>query len=159
MSQPLRPQQLRTVQAVPMTAFDASGNLNLEPMRTLTSRLYEAGIRVFIPCAGSAEFDNLSADEIVASIRMTRETVGSDAVIMAPLGLQIRHALDVGRRSLDAGADALLVMPLCGPYLSNAGARDYYLTLLDELAAPTLIYKKSDIPSDALLLELADIPR
>lgn len=159
MSRSLSPQQLRTVQAVPITAFDDSGRLNLEAMRSNTQRLYEAGIRVFIPCAGSAEFDSLSADEIVDSIRMTRDAVGEDAVVMAPLGLQINHALNVGRRSLDAGADCLLVMPLSVPYLCNAGARDYYLTILDELASPTLIYKKAEIPSDALLLELADHPK
>jgi 4-hydroxy-tetrahydrodipicolinate synthase len=159
MSRTLQPQQLRTVQAVPLTAFDAQGRLNLEPMRANTRRLYEAGIRVFIPCAGSAEFDSLSADEIVETIGMTRETVGPDAVVMAPLGLQIGHALNVGRRSLDAGADCVLIMPLSVPYLSNAGARDYYHRIVEELACPTLIYKKAEIPSDALLLELADHPK
>jgi 4-hydroxy-tetrahydrodipicolinate synthase len=132
--------------------------VNYEAMQLLNRRLYDAGIRVFIPCAGSAEFDSLSADEIVSSIRAVREAVGADALIMAPVGLQIGHALDIGRRSLEAGADAILVMPLSGPYLSNQGLRDYYLTLLDTLSAPTLIYKKGEIPSDALLLELADHP-
>lgn len=159
MSRSFQPQQLRTVQAVPITAFDAQGRLNLEPMQANTRRLYEAGIRVFIPCAGSAEFDSLSADEIVAAIGMTRETVGDDAIVMAPLGLQGQHALDVGRRSLDVGADCVLVMPLTVPYLSNAGAQDYYLAVVDELAAPTLIYKKAEIPSDTLLLEMADHPK
>lgn len=159
MPQTLRPHQLRTVQVVPMTAYDRAGELNLDPMRQLTRRLYDAGVRVFIPCAGSAEFDSLSAEEIAASVRMTRETIGDDGVIMAPVGLQLRHALDIGRRSLDAGADAVLVMPLSGPYLSNVGIRDYFLAILEELAAPTLIYKKSEFPSDALLLELADHPK
>src|SRR5690606_32636749 len=112
-----------------------------------------------ISCAGSAEFDSLSADEIVQAIRMTRETVGDEAVVMAPVGLQLGHALAIGRGALDAGADCVLAMPLSVPYLSNAGARDYYLALLDELACPLFIYKKGEIPSDALLLELADHPK
>ena len=158
MSRTLRPEQLRTVQAVPVTAYDSAGKLALAPMREHFQRLFEAGVKVFIPCAGSAEFDALSADEIVSVVRMTREVVGDEAVVMAPVGLQIGFALELGRRSLDAGADCLLVMPLSGPYLSNPGVHDYYRAILDELAAPTLIYKKSDIPSDALLLELADHP-
>ena len=52
-------EQLHTVQLVPLTAFDASGNLNLEPMRQQIQRLFDAGIRVFIPCAGSSEFHTL----------------------------------------------------------------------------------------------------
>jgi len=158
MSRPWRADALRTVQLVPVTAFDAAGQLNLEPMRELTRRLYAAGVRVFIPCAGSAEFHSLSADEIVASVRMTRETAGPDAIVMAPVGQQLSFAIEVGQRSRDAGADCLLVMPLSFPYLSDAGARDYLLALLEATASPTLIYKKDALPSDALLLEMAGQP-
>jgi 4-hydroxy-tetrahydrodipicolinate synthase len=154
----LRPEQLRHVQLVPITGFDAQGRLHLDVMRENTQRLLEAGVKVFIPCAGSSEFHSLSADEVVAAVQMTRDAVGEGPVVMAPVGLQVGHALDVGRRSLDAGADCVLVMPLSAPYLSDAGARDYYVALLDELSCPLLIYKKSDIPSDALLLELAERP-
>jgi 4-hydroxy-tetrahydrodipicolinate synthase len=155
----LRPEQLRTVQLVPITGFDHQGGLALDVMQENTRRLLEAGIKVFIPCAGSSEFHSLSADEIVSAIQMTRETVGDRAVVMGPLGLQLNYAIELGRRSLDAGADCLLVMPLSAPYLSDAGARDFYHALLDELACPLLIYKKDSIPSDTLLLELADHPK
>jgi 4-hydroxy-tetrahydrodipicolinate synthase len=159
MPRPLRPEQLRHVQVVPVTGFDEAGRLNLEVMRENTARLLDAGMRVFIPCAGSSEFHSLSADEIVGSVEMTCEVVGDCAVVMAPVGLQVGHALEVGRRSLEAGADCVLVMPLSAPYLSDAGARDYYLALAEKLDCPLLIYKKNDIPTDALLLELAGHPQ
>ncbi len=159
MAETFRPERLRTVQAVPLTAYDSHGELNLSVMAENTSRLFEAGMRVFIPCAGSSEFHSLAAHEIAAAIEMTRDSVDDSAVVMAPIGLQLNHALDVGRRSLDSGANCVLVMPLAAPYLSDAGARDYYAAVLEELACPTLIYKKADIPSDRLLLELADEPK
>jgi 4-hydroxy-tetrahydrodipicolinate synthase len=149
---------LHTVQLVPITAFDESGELALDPMRQLTARLYDAGIRCFIPCAGSAEFHSLDSDEIVTSIGMTREATGEDTRIMCPVGGPLRQAVSLGERALDAGADAVLVMPLAFPYLSNEGARDYYVSLMEQLDCPTLIYKKAEIPSDDLLLELADHP-
>jgi 4-hydroxy-tetrahydrodipicolinate synthase len=147
--------RLRTVQLVPLTAYDDQGRLNLEPMRQLNQRLLEAGVRCFIPCAGSAEFHSLSADEIVAAIRMTRELVGDQALVMAPVGGEHRSAIELGKRSLDAGAEAILVMPLSFPYISDEGVRDYYVQLMDALRAPTLVYKKAACPSDKLLLELA----
>ncbi|MBI1901697.1 MAG: dihydrodipicolinate synthase family protein, partial [Planctomycetia bacterium] len=159
MATAFRPHSLRTVQLVPVTAFDGEGRLALTVMEANARRLFEAGIRVFIPCAGSSEFHSLRADEIVAAVAMTRQAVGRDSVVMAPVGLQLLHALEVGRKSLDAGADCLLVMPLDFPYLSDAGAADYYNAILGELSAPTLIYKKAEIPSDRLLLELADHPK
>jgi 4-hydroxy-tetrahydrodipicolinate synthase len=155
MSSKLNPERLRTVQLVPLTAYDSQGRLNLEPMRQLNQRLLEAGVRCFIPCAGSAEFHSLSADEITSAVRMTRELVGDAALVMAPVGGEHRAAIELGKRSLDAGAEAILVMPLDFPYISDEGARDYYLRLMDALRCPTLVYKKSACPSEKLLLDLA----
>lgn len=156
-AQSLRP-RLRTVQLVPITAFDSAGELNLGPMRTHTKRLFDAGVRCFIPCAGSAEFHSLSSSEIVSAIGMTRDVVGENAVIMAPVGQQIREALQLGKDAVSAGATAVLVMPLGHPYLCDAGAKDYLLALLDGLPAPVLVYKTGPIPSDDLLLELTEHP-
>ena len=152
-------QRLRTVQLVPLTAFDENGILAVKPMERQTRRLFEAGIRVFIPCAGSSEFHTLSADEIASVVAMTKDVVGDEALIVVPVGLQMTHAIDVGKRSLAAGANATLVMPLANPYLSDSGARDYYVQLMDTLGCPTIIYKKDRIPSDCLLLELANHPQ
>jgi 4-hydroxy-tetrahydrodipicolinate synthase len=149
-------ERLRTVQIVPLSSFADDHQLNLTPMRQLIERLYAAGVRTFIPCAGSSEFHTMSADEIVAAVRMVRETVGADATVVAPVGLQLQHAIEIGSRSVDAGANAMLVMPLAFPYLSDAGARDYYETLMSKVACPAIIYKKARIPSDCLLLEMAD---
>jgi 4-hydroxy-tetrahydrodipicolinate synthase len=148
--------RLQTVQLVPPTAFDAHGKLALDPMRRHWQRMLEAGIRVFLPCAGSAEFHSLSADEIVSTIQAAHKELGGQAVLVAPVGGALPAACDLAKRCLEVGADAILVMPLEFPYLSDAGARDYYRTLLDFVNAPVLIYKKSDIPSDQLLLELGD---
>jgi len=153
------PLRLRTVQIVPITAYDSEGEVALEPMRELFKRLYDAGMRVFIPCAGSAEFHSLQTKEIVSVMEMARQTLGPDATLLAPVGLQLRHAASIGSKSLEAGADGVLVMPFVAPYLSDTGARDYYLALLEELGCSAILYKKSEVPSDELLLELADHPQ
>lgn len=151
--------QLRTVQLVPLTPFDHQGQLALSPLRRLIARVFEAGVRVFIPCAGSAEFHTLTEEEIVTSISVVREEVGDEGVVVAPIGHRWEQALQLGKKCQDAGADAALVMPLAFPYLADAGARDYYRALLDQLDCPVLIYKKAEVPSDELLLELADHPQ
>jgi 4-hydroxy-tetrahydrodipicolinate synthase len=71
------------------------------------------------------------------------------------VGFGVEHALAIGRRALDAGADALLLMPPIHPYLCDAGFRDYFLAISDTLGAPLLAYKRLGVPSDALLVELA----
>jgi 4-hydroxy-tetrahydrodipicolinate synthase len=150
--------RLRTVHLVPLTAFDSSGRIALEVQARHTARMYAAGIRVFMPAAGTSEFHSLSADEIVSLVQVTRAASGADAQIFAPVGLQLAHAIEVGTRSLDCGATGVMFMPFAHPYLCNAGAREYYRQVIDRLGCPTLVYKKSPIPSDELLLELAGDP-
>lgn len=149
---------LHTVHLVPLTAYSANGGLNLDAQRELTRRLAAAGIRCFLPAAGTSEFHSLSADEIVQLVRATREGAGPGAVIFAPVGLQLAHAIDVGRRSIEAGANGIMFMPLSHPYLCDVGMKDYYETVIDAVQAPTLIYKKDPLPSNASLLDLARHP-
>ena len=89
--------RLRTVQVVPLTAFDKNDRVDLEPMEELTRRLTGAGISVFLPAAGTGEFHSLSVDEIVSIVQMTKRVVGDEGVVLAPVGFQVGYALDVGR--------------------------------------------------------------
>src|SRR5205814_1707923 len=81
-----------------------SGKVNVRAQGEHAARMYAAGMRVFMPAAGTSEFHSLSADEIVEIIRVTREASGPDAQIFAPVGLQLSHAIDIGKRSVAAGA-------------------------------------------------------
>ncbi|MCH7752970.1 MAG: dihydrodipicolinate synthase family protein, partial [Planctomycetes bacterium] len=111
------------------------------------------------PCAGSAEFYSLEEQEIVETVAVTRRVVGEDGIVMAPIGNQIRQAVSLGHKSIEAGADVLLFMPLTGPYLSDAGANSYYSEILKAVDCPSVIYKKASIPSDSLLMQLAEDPK
>tara|TARA_B100000029_G_scaffold505100_1_gene585190 strand:+ start:642 stop:1589 length:948 start_codon:yes stop_codon:yes gene_type:complete len=150
---------LRTVHLVPLTAFDADGQIDAAMQAQHISGMYESGMRVYLPAAGTSEFQSLSADEVVELVRITREASGPDAQIFAPVGLQVGHAIEIGQRSMDAGADGIMFMPFVHPYMSDAGARDYYREVIDAVDAPTLVYRKGPIPTDDLLLDLADDPR
>lgn len=158
MTDTFQPESLRTVHLVPLTAFDAEGRFNADVQGSHTAEMYAAGIRVFLPAAGTSEFHNLSADEIIEIVRTTRDASGSDAQIFAPVGLQVGHAIEVGTRAMESGATGIMFMPFSHPYMSDVGARDYYHAVIDAVQAPTLVYKKGPIPSDALLLELAAHP-
>lgn len=150
--------RLRGVHLVPLTAFDERGKINFSLQEKHIARLAHAGVRIFMPAAGTGEFHSLSADEIVDVVKLTRNVAGPDALIFAPVGIQAHHAIDVGQRSLAAGADGVMFMPLLHPYLCDSGARDYYLQVLEPLRCPALIYKRGAVPSDKLLLDLADTP-
>lgn len=146
---------LRSVQVVPVTPFDAQGNLRIAPMEALIGRLTEAGVKVVIPGAGTGEFHSLADDEIVALIGAVRKIAGRDRVVMAPLGGALPRAVALANRTAEAGADCGLVMPLEFPYLCDAAAGDYLFALLEQSPYPLLVYKKAAFPSDELLRRLA----
>lgn len=149
------PQRLRDVHLVPLTAYSARDGIHAENQAKHLSRMVDCGMRVFLPAAGTSEFHSLSADEIVEIVRITREAAGPHVTIFAPVGQQVGFAIDVGKRSIEAGADGIMFMPFGHPYLSDRGALSYYREVMREVTAPVMIYKKAAIPSDALLLELA----
>lgn len=149
-------QRLATVQLVPLTPFSPDGRQVLpDLLAAFTKDLYEAGMRVFLPAAGTGEFHSLTASEVVTCVRATRQALGDKGTVVAPVGFGLAHALTVGRGAIEAGADALLVMPPIHPYLCDGGLRDYFEVLAKELHLPMLAYKKGPYPSDALLLDLA----
>ncbi len=159
MAKPIDLTKLHTVHLVPLTAFDSAGRINAAVQIAHLRTMFQAGFRVFMPAAGTSEFHSLTADEIVEIVRLCREACGPEAAIFAPVGMQLPFAMDVAKRSLAAGATGLMLMPFTHPYLSDTGVRDYIHAVLDAAPAPTLIYKKGAVPSDSLLLELAEHPQ
>ncbi|MDR3622699.1 MAG: dihydrodipicolinate synthase family protein [Paludisphaera borealis] len=148
--------RLDTVQLVPLTPFSSDGSKVLpDVLGSFTSWLYDAGVRVFLPGAATSEFHSLSAEEVVTCVAATRSALPDDAVVIAPIGMSVSHALSIGKGAIDAGADALLVMPPVHPYLCDAGMGDYFRALTDALPLPFLAYKKGPFPSDELLGELS----
>ena len=151
----LDPARLDTVQLVPPTPFSADGTaVRPEVLGEFARELYDAGVRVVLPGAGTGEFHSLTADEVLSCVVAVRSVVGRDAAVIAPIGLGLPHALAIGRGAIEAGADALLVMPPVHPYLSDDGVRDYFRALMDVLPLPFFAYKKGPFPSDDLLGEL-----
>ncbi|MCL6502354.1 MAG: dihydrodipicolinate synthase family protein [Pirellulales bacterium] len=148
--------RLDTVHVVPPTPFTSDGKeLLLDPLLRLAGDLAEAGMRVFLPAAGTGEFHSLTASEVLACVAAVRRAVPASAVVMAPVGMALEHALAIARKAAEAGADALLLMPLVQPYLSDAGYKDYFETVANASPLPLLAYKRAGVPSPRLLAELA----
>ncbi len=147
--------RLATVHLVPPTPFTRDGSKVVpEALSDFVKEMVRAGMRVFLPAAGTGEFHSLSASEVVTCVRATREAAGRECVVMAPVGFSVAHAVEIGRQADAAGADALLLMPPIHPYLSDAGFRDYFQAIADAVPLTLLAYKKGPVPSDALLAEL-----
>jgi 4-hydroxy-tetrahydrodipicolinate synthase len=146
--------RLDTVQLVPPTPFSEDGRqVNYEELGRFATSLVKAGVTALLPAAGTGEFHSLSADEVIRCVETTR-TAAPQAVVIAPIGFGLGHAIQIGQRAAEVGADGLLLMPPVHPYLSDAGFRDYFQAIAAAVPLPLLAYKKGPVPSDNLLTEL-----
>ena len=100
MPRPFDLSRLATVQLVPPTPFTPDGTRVVpEVLARLVKEMVVAGVTVFIPAAGTGEFHSLTAAEAVGCIRVTREAAGPDCVVLAPVGLALAHAVEVGQQA------------------------------------------------------------
>ena len=153
----LEASRLATVQLVPCTPFTADGReVKPDVLSNFVRSMVASGMRTFLPAAGTGEFHSLTIDEVVACVRATRAAAAKDCTVLAPVGLSVAHAVSIGRRAAEEGADALLVMPPIHPYICDSGFRDYFNAIADSVPLPLLAYKRGPAPSDALLAQLGD---
>ena len=146
--------RLDTVQLVPPTPFSDDGRqVEFDQLSRFTEAMVSAGVSVLLPAAGTGEFHSLSADEIIGCVQAVRQAA-PQAVVIAPIGFGVGHAVAIGQRAAEVGADALLLMPPIHPYLSDAGFRDYIQAIASAVSLPLLAYKKGPVPSDQLLTEI-----
>lgn len=150
-------QRLNTVQLVTLTPFSPDGMQVLaDRLEPFAADMADAGVRVFITGAGTGEFHSLTVEESAECVAAVRRAVSRDVLVIAAIGMGLPHALAAGRLAIQAGADALLVMPPIHPYLCDSGLREYFSRLMSQLPVPFLFYKRGPFPSERLLLELAE---
>ncbi|MFC7045041.1 4-hydroxy-tetrahydrodipicolinate synthase [Halobacteriaceae archaeon GCM10025711] len=121
------------------TPFAADGSIDHEQLRADARRLEAAGVDGLVPVGSTGESATLSHDEHVDVVETVVDAV--DVPIIAGSGSNnTREALELSRRSADAGADGLL---LISPYYNKPepeGMEAHYRAIADEIDLPQVVY-------------------
>jgi len=126
------------------TPFHDDGSIDFETLRADARRLEDSGVAGLVPMGSTGESATVSHDEHVEVVEAVVDAVADVPVIAGSGSNNTREALDLSRRSVDAGADALL---LISPYYNKPmaeGFREHYTTIADEVDAPQIVY---NVPS------------
>ena len=125
------------------TPFRSDDSIDFEQLRDDAQRLEAAGVDGLVPVGSTGESATLDHDEHVAVVEAVADAV--DVPVVAGAGSNnTREALELARRSVDAGADALL---LISPYYNKPepdGMERHYRTIADEVDVPQIVY---NVPS------------
>jgi len=126
------------------TPFHDDGSIDYDTLRANVERLETAGVDGIVPVGSTGESATLSHDEHVDVVAAVADTVEEVPVIAGSGSNNTAEALSLSRRSVEAGADALL---LISPYYNKPEQRglvEHYRTIADEVDVPQIVY---DVPS------------
>ena len=127
------------------TPFHDDDSIDFETLRADARRLVDAGVDGVVPVGSTGESATLTHDEHIEVVDCVVDEVGDEVPVIAGSGSNnTREALDLSRRSADAGADALL---LISPYYNKpeqAGFVEHYRTIADAVDLPQIVY---NVPS------------
>lgn len=121
------------------------GNVNYPMLELLLRRQIDAGIRAVVICGTTGESPTLSDQEKLELFRRAKAYTGNDCMIIAGTGSNsTKHAVELSKAAMDAGADALLVV---SPYYNKAtesGLVAHYTAICRSVHIPVILY---NVPS------------
>jgi 4-hydroxy-tetrahydrodipicolinate synthase len=134
---------LADVAVVTVTPFSADdlGSVDHAGLERNLERLLDGGIRLLVAGGNTGEFASLSQAEVVEIVRTHSRIARGRARVIAGVGYRLDEAVELGRASIEAGADGLMVHHPIQPYASEAGLVTYYTALAEALpGVPLVLY-------------------
>lgn len=139
--------------ATTVTPFGLDGGVDLEAVQRHVSFLAASGVARLVPAGNTGEFSSLTADEVVAVTRATRQAAPG-AVVFAGVGGALPAALELTVATLAAGADGVLVHHPAHTHLGAGGLEEYYRQIARAATGNAFLYKRSHRVPDELVLAL-----
>jgi len=127
------------------TPLTDDGSIDFDRLRAHARRLVDRGVDGVVPVGTTGESATLTHDEHVEVVAAVAAEVGGEVPVVAGAGSNATHeAVGLAGRSVDAGADALL---LISPYYNRPepeGMEAHYREVADRIDAPQVVY---NVPS------------
>ncbi len=130
----------RGVYAIPVTPFDARGEVDEGTLRRCVQFCVEAGVHGIVAPMNASEFSSLTDDERRRVAEVVIETTGRRVpVVIGVSGTSARHAAEFCRHARRIGADSVIAMP---PYVRKASQdeiAEYFRVVAGEAQLPVFI--------------------
>ena len=127
--------------AYPITPFGRDGGVDTGALTTLLEKLIGAGVHAIAPLGSSGEAAYLSEDEFDSVVDTTVNTVGRRVpVIVGASDLTTANTVRRARYAQQAGADAIMILPVSYWKLSAREIAQHYATVAAALDIPIMAY-------------------
>jgi len=149
-------QALQQISGVPVTAYQADGEIDFAQSGKIARRIGEAGVRNVIAVGNTGEFFSLTLDEVRRLTAHVIETVADAAHVTASAGRSLKEAIALGRAAAADGASAVMAHFPADPFAGPAEQIAYFLRLADAVPVPVVAYLRSDKSAPGDLVSLAE---
>ncbi len=133
--------QLEGVQVAMSTAFDRNEQLDTGRFTDHIDMLIDAGVHGIVLNSGTGEFAYMNDTEAQHIVEVGAAHIAGRVTVTAQTStVSLKHCIEKSKAALDAGVDALMVLPpwLEGPFAS--GVMHHYLTLADAVDTTLVLY-------------------
>lgn len=150
-------EDLSHLNVVTTTPFDKeTGQVRHDKLRDNIETLSEAGIRLYIPCAGAGEIQGLTFEERVNVLETTVDVVGDAGSVFGGVAGNYQDALELIDRYEANGADGIMIRPPTQRGKHQRGLLKYYRTLVSATDLGVMLYRHQPVATDAMIEELSE---
>jgi len=151
-------QALKGISGVPVTAYDASGEVETGVTAEVYARVAKAGIHNIVAAGNTGEFYALTPAEILKVYEAAIEGVGGKAPVTAAIGRSQREALSLARQAKEMGASAVMSHQPVDPFAAPQSQIDYFTGIAEGSELPLVAYVRADVFSVDDMVRLASHP-
>ncbi|MCZ7496495.1 dihydrodipicolinate synthase family protein [Agrobacterium tumefaciens] len=151
-------QALQGISGVPVTAYDASGEVETGVTAEVYARVAKAGIHNIVAAGNTGEFYALTPAEILKVYEAAIKGVGGKAPVTAAIGRSQREALSMARQAKEMGASAVMSHQPVDPFAAPQSQIDYFIGLAEGSELPLVAYVRADGFSVDDMVRLAGHP-
>src|SRR5580692_3851290 len=127
--------------AYPITPFGRDGGVDTATLTMLLEKLIGAGVHAIAPLGSTGEAAYLTEDEFDSVVDTTVNTVGHRVpVIVGASDLTTANTVRRARYAQQAGADAIMILPVSYWKLSTREIGQHYATVAAALDIPIMAY-------------------
>jgi 4-hydroxy-tetrahydrodipicolinate synthase len=143
---------LATVVAIPVTPFDAAGEIDWDAHARVVRRLTDGRVTVLTPNGNTGEFYSLTPDEARRVTESAIKAADGSAEIMVGVGLDTVTAVAAARHAADAGASMVMIHQPVHPYVSAEGWLAYHEAIAEAVPDTGVVLYIRDTRIDGPLI-------
>lgn len=151
-------QTLHGISGVPVTAYEAGGEVDMGVTTEVYARVARAGIHNIVAAGNTGEFYALTPAEILSVYEAAIRGVDGKAPVTAAIGRSQREALAMARQAREMGASAVMSHQPVDPFAAPQSQIDYFIGLADGSELPLVAYVRADGFSVDDMVRLASHP-